>query len=178
MAHNRLKPRRRLTFDSLEGRLTLSAGMGMVAASHHAEIAHTDVKSLKATFTGRVTLSGSTYTSSNLKGTIGPAKFAGTAQVLTQGQALAGGYVNLSNSQGTLEFQLVPGNPVKVGKTVKQPVGLLAIEGTGAYASYIGATGNVTKFKLPAKGSGPATITATVRPDIGPPMNELGDPGD
>ncbi len=164
MAHNRLKPRRRLTFDALEGRLTLSAGMGMVAASHHAEIAHPNVKSLKATFTGRVSLSGTTYTSSNVKGTIGPAKFTGNAEILTQNHLLEGGYVNLTNSQGTLEFQLEPGNPVKVGKSYKQPVGLLAIEGTGAYSSYIGATGNVTKFKLPAGGSGNASITATVRP--------------
>jgi len=163
MAHNRLKPRRRLTFDALEGRLTLSAGMGTIASSHHAEIAHTNQKSLKASFTGHVTLSGTTYSSSNLKGTIGPSKFSGTAQVLTQGSLLQGGYVNLSNSKGTLEFQLIPGSPVKVGKTVRQPVGLLAIEGTGAYTSYIGATGNVTKIKLPAKGSGPATITATVQ---------------
>lgn len=138
--------------------------MGMVAASHHAEIAHPNVKSLKATFTGRVSLSGTTYTSSNVKGTIGPAKFTGNAEILTQNHLLEGGYVNLTNSQGTLEFQLEPGNPVKVGKSYKQPVGLLAIEGTGAYSSYIGATGNVTKFKLPAGGSGNASITATVRP--------------
>jgi hypothetical protein len=164
MTRIRLKQQRRLGFEALEARLALSTGMGMSATFHHTEIAHVSQTqtSLKASFTGRAQLTASTIAINNLKGTIGPDHFTGTFNGTKAGTHFLGGTVFLHNSAGTITYSLTPGSVVKVGKSSKQQYNFVAVEGTGKYASFVGATGNLTKLTVPAKKSGPASIQGTL----------------
>jgi hypothetical protein len=164
MTRNRSKPQRHLTFESLEGRLALSAGMGMAVASHNAHEVHISQmqKSIPASFKGHAQLIGSELTTTNLRGTIGTDHFTGSGTGTEVGRQFEGGTVNLSNSHGTVQFSLAPSVVIKKGKSTRQEVSLVAVAGTGKYAAYVGITGTLTSWNVPAKPSASANFGGTL----------------
>ncbi len=152
------KRQRFLAFEPLEGRLALSTGMGMPLASHHSDAAHITqtAGSVPASFKGHAQLVGSTLTITNLTGTIGKDHFAGYGTGTEAGKQFEGGNVYLSNSSGTVQFSLASAVTVKVRRSTRQQVSLVAVNGTGEYASYVGLTGTLTSWNVPAKPSGSA----------------------
>jgi hypothetical protein len=166
MAQVRSKRQRPLNLEALEGRLTLSSGIGTAVAAHQAGLAHVSQmqKTVKASFTGRVQVAGTLLTTNNLKGNIGPDHFTGTGHVTNVNNHYENGSVNLHNSKGTIDFALIPGSYIKVGKTMQQQVNLLVVGATGKYASYLGLTGTVTKWNVPAKQNATAVLRGTFEP--------------
>jgi hypothetical protein len=165
----RIRPRRQRSvgFEALEGRLALSAGMGTAVASHHAvpAVAKLTQKSIPAAFKGHVQIvNGSQLMVTGLKGTIGTDHFTGSGTGMQVGKQFGGGVVNLSNSQGTVQLKLNPAFTVKVGRSSKQEVSMVAVGGTGKYASYIGITGTITTWNVPAKPSASANFSGSFKP--------------
>ena len=121
MNHNRAKQKRTPRFEALEGRLALSTGMSMGLIPHPA---HALVRSqsqahrkVPASFTGHVSLSGSTLTTTNLTGTIGRDRFSGHGTGTVSGIIFQGGDVYLSNKQGSIHLKLSPATVTQVRKT-------------------------------------------------------------
>jgi hypothetical protein len=154
------KRQRSLAFEPLEGRLALSAGMGTAGATHHADAVH--IRQIQATipasFKGHTQLIGTELTATNLKGTIGTDRFTGYGTGTEVGKQFEGGTVYLSNSKGTVQFSLAPSVVVKVRKSTRQNVSLVAVAATGKYASYVGISGTLTSWNVPAKPSASASF--------------------
>ena len=114
--------------------------MGMPLASHHSDAAHITqtAGSVPASFKGHAQLVGSTLTITNLTGTIGKDHFTGYGTGTEAGKQFEGGNVYLSNSNGTVQFSLASAVTVKVRRSTRQQVSLVAVNGTGEYASYVG----------------------------------------
>ncbi len=157
---------RRLTpaAEALEGRLALSAGVGMALPFGHAPTAHVNQvpTSLKASFKGKVQVNGSTIITKNLSGTIGPDRFTGSGTGTESGTHFLGGTVNLKNNKGTVTFALAPGVFTGSGKSQKQTVNLVAVAGTGKYASFVGLSGTLSSWSVPDKTNAPASIKGTL----------------
>ena len=167
MMRIRSKRQRSVGFEALEGRLVLSAGVGTAAASHYAKpaVAKLTQKSIPAAFKGHVQIvNGSQLMATGLKGTIGTDHFTGSGTGTQVGKQFAGGFVNLSNSQGSVQLKLNPAFTVKVGRSSKQEVSMVAANGTGKYASYDGITGTITTWNVPAKPSASATFSGSFKP--------------
>jgi hypothetical protein len=166
MTRIRSRQRRCLGFEALEGRLALSAGMGTAVASHHAALAAAKLTqtSIPASFKGHVqALSASELAVTGLKGTIGKDHFTGSGTGTEAGKQFEGGNVFLSNSAGSVQLQLSPAFVVKVGRSSKQEVSMVVVAATGKYASYIGITGTVTTWNVPAKPSASASFSGSFK---------------
>jgi hypothetical protein len=167
MKRIRSKRQRRVGFEALEGRLALSAGVGMAVASHHAEIlARPQIqKAIPASFRGHAQVIGNKLVTTNLTGTIGRDRFTGSATGTLTGKLFEGGEVSLSNSQGSVEFSLGAAFVVKVGRTAtKQEVSLVAVGASGKYAPYLGTTGTLTTWNLPSRPGASASFSGTLSP--------------
>jgi hypothetical protein len=166
MKRIRSKRQRAVGFETLEGRLALSAGMGTVAAAHHAEpaVAKATQSSIPASFRGHVQiLSASELAVTGLTGTIGKNHFTGSGTGNVAGKQFEGGDVFLSNSQGSVELQLSPAFVVKVGRSSKQEVSMVAVAATGKFAAYVGITGTITTWNVPAKPSASASFSGSFK---------------
>ena len=122
MKRIRSKRQRPLGFEALEGRLALSAGMGLAGASHHADAMamSQSVKTIPASFKGHTQIvNGTQVMVTGLKGTIGKDHFAGFGSGTVAGTLFAGGNVYLSNGKGTVQLGLDPAVVVKVRKALK-----------------------------------------------------------
>ena len=163
MTRIRPKRQRRVEFEALEGRLALSADMGIAASLHHAEVRHPrqPANSIRASFTGHVQLNGTTLTTTNLKGTIGPGHFTGTGTGTVAGKVFQGGTVNLSSTSGngTVQLRLGAAYTVKKGRSSIQYVSVVVASATGNYANYTGMAGTLTSWNVPAKPSAPARFS-------------------
>jgi len=161
MTRIRSKRQRPLAFEALEGRLALSAGMGMAVASHSAALVvmSQTQKTIPASFKGHVQIvNGSTLVITNLSGTIGTNRLTGFATGTVVGTQFEGGDVYLSNGPASVHLKLGPAFVVKVGKSSKQEVPVLAVSATGRFATYAGSTGILTTWSIPANPKAFATV--------------------
>jgi hypothetical protein len=161
MTRIRTNRKRRLGFEALEGRLALSAGMGIAAAAHHAHavVMSRIQKAIPASFKANSQiLNGTQFLATNLRGTIGHDHFTGSGTGTVAGTIFEGGTVSLSNSMGTIQLSLSPAIVVKVRKHIRQNVGVLITAATGKYAPEVGMTGLLNKWNTPAKPNAIATF--------------------
>jgi len=164
MTRIRSKRQRAVEFEALEGRLALSAGMGMAVVSHHADavVMSQTQKSIPASFKSHVQiLNGSEVVITNLRGTIGKDHFTGSGTGTVVGTQFEGGTVNLSNSKGTIQLNLGSAFVVKVKKSSKQEVSVVVVAASGKYASYVGAPGTLTSWNVPAKPNASASFSGS-----------------
>ncbi len=163
MNRNRKRQNRFPDFEALEGRLALSAGMGLGVAeglvSHHSHALITTpvVHRVPVSFRGHVSISGSTVTTS-LTGTIGRDHFTGHGNGTASGTLFEGGDVYLSNSRGSVTLQLSPVSVTHFGRRTRQTVAVVALESTGKYAGYQGSTGTLTSWNIRATPSATSTF--------------------
>ena len=66
---------------------------------------------------------------------------------------------SLSNSQGNIHLALGSAQQVRAGKSSKQVVAIAVVAADGAYVSFVGATGTLTKWNIPANPRKPATFS-------------------
>jgi hypothetical protein len=161
MTRIRSKRQRPLGFEALEGRLALSAGMGMAAASHRAAllVMSQAQTTIPASFKGHVQIvNGSILVITNLSGTIGKNHLTGFATGTVVGTQFQGGDVYLSNGPGNVHLKLGPAFVVNVGKSSKQEVSVIAVSASGKYAKYAGITGFLTTWSIPANPKAFATV--------------------
>ncbi len=165
MMRIRSKRQRRVGFEALEGRLALSAGMGIAAASHHAELRHLQQPQhmISASFKGHVQVSGTTVVTSNLTGTIGPARFTGSGTGTVAGKIFQGGTVDLTSvtGDGTIQLRLGATQTVKKGRSSIQYVSVVVASATGNYVNYTGMAGTMTSWDVPIKPSASARFSGT-----------------
>jgi hypothetical protein len=162
MTRIRSKRQRTLGFDALEGRLALSAGMGMAVASHHAAAAVTTQAQMKvsASFKGHATvINGSTVVFSGLSGTVGNVHLVGAGAGTLMGNQFEGGRIVLLNSTGSILLRLGPAFVVKVGMSSKQEVSVAVVSATGKLAQYAGAMGTLTTWNIPANPKALASVS-------------------
>jgi hypothetical protein len=162
----RIRSRRQTSvgFETLEGRLVLSAGTGVAAAFHYADVVvmRQIQTTIPASFKGHVLLiNGSELMTTGLKGTIGKDHFTGSGTGTVMGTQFTGGIVNLSNSKGTIELSLLSAFVVKVRKSSKQEVPVIVAAASGKYASYVGIAGTLTSWNVPAKPSASASFSGS-----------------
>jgi hypothetical protein len=166
MTRIRSKRRRSVGFEALEGRLALSAGMVTAMGSHHAvaAVAKPTQTSIPTSFKGHVQILNRTQLiATGLTGTIGRDHFTGTGTGTEAGKQFEGGTVYLGNSQGSVQLQLSPAFKVKAGRSSKQEVSMVAVAATGKYASYVGITGTITTWNVPAKPSASANFSGSFK---------------
>jgi hypothetical protein len=161
MKSMRSKRLRFLGFESLEGRLALSTGMGIAAVSHPAgavEMSQTQ-RTIPASFKGHVQIiNGTEMMTTNLRGTIGTDHLTGSGTGVVAGRLFMGGTVSLNNSLGSMQLELGSSYTVKVKRHSRQEVNLVVVAGTGKYASYVGATGLLNSWNTPVKPTSTATF--------------------
>jgi hypothetical protein len=158
----RIRPKRQRTvgFEALEGRLVLSTGMAVASPQIHDAIVRASQRSVPASFKGRVSISGSTLTTTNLKGHIGPDLFTGYGTGTEVGKQFQGGDVYLSNSQGSIHLGLSPTYSVRVGKLSTRTFAITVVDATGKYTPFLTSTGTITKWNVPARTNALATFAA------------------
>ena len=158
-------------FEVVEERVMMSAGVahpGITAGAIHsppafAAPAHRDVVSavhahsgaapaaqkfvpVKGTIKGGPTtvVQGNYFVVGNLSGKLGKVAFSGHANGFFSGNTLQGGYIDLTNSQGTVTASLGEGTLATKGNTAKVTVVLIFENATGAYSLTAGSAGDVT----------------------------------
>ncbi len=167
MKRIRSKRQRPLGFEALEGRLALSAGMGLAGASHHADAMamSQSVKTIPASFKGHTQIvNGTQVVATGLKGTIGKDHFTGYGSGTVAGTLFAGGNVYLSNGKGSVQLGLDPAVVVKVRRHSRQNVSLTVVAATGKYAPYVGMTGLLNTWNTPAKPRATASFSGVLYP--------------
>jgi hypothetical protein len=148
-------------FEALEGRLTLSSGIGAAVASHHTHVVvmRQIHKSIPASFKGYTQLTnGTELVTTNLRGKIGKDHFTGSGTGTVAGTLFQGGNVYLSNANGTIQLGLGAAYVTKPGKHPRQAVPVVVVAATGKYASFVGLTGLLNTWNTPSKPSGTASF--------------------
>ncbi len=163
---NRICPRqkRSLGFEALEGRLTLSTGLAVASPHTHALVVTRAAGTIPATFKGHTTINGSTETTPDLTGRIGRDRFSGYGSATLSGTIVQVGDAYLSNSQGTIHFTLETASVTQVRRRTRQSVPIVITEATGKYASYIGATGLLKTWNVPARPNATSTFSGYFSP--------------
>jgi hypothetical protein len=162
MTRIRPKRQRQITFEALEGRLVLSAGLKLASPHAHALVVRTLQRSLSASFKGHVTITGSTAQITNLTGKIGKDHFGGSGSGTLAGTLFQGGSVFLSNNKGAIQLELGAANVVQVGKKTRQMVPVTVVAATGKYALFVNGSGILNKWNVPVKPSATATFSGTL----------------
>jgi hypothetical protein len=162
MIMTRIPPKRQrnVGFEALEGRLALSTGMAVASPHAGDAIERASERSIPASFTGRVSVSGSTLTTTNLKGHVGNYRLTGYGTGTVAGKQFEGGNVYLSNSQGNIQLALSPTYQVRAGKSLTRPFAITVVDATGAYAPFVTSTGTITRWNVPAKPNAIARFSA------------------
>jgi hypothetical protein len=157
----RVRPRRQraVSFEALEGRLALSTGMAVAPPHFHDAIVRASQRKIPASFRGHVSTSGSTVTTTNLRGTIGGDHFTGYGTGTAVGKQFAGGNVYLSNSQGTIQLAVGATQVVHAGRAKTRTFGIEIVAATGKYASFAEGTGTLTKWNVPIKPNATASFS-------------------
>ncbi len=159
----RIRPKRQhsVGFEALEGRLALSTGVAVASPHiHEAIVRASSQRSIPASFKGRVSISGSTLTTTNLRGHIGNDQFTGYSTGMEVGKQFEGGNVYLSNSKGSIQLGLGPSYTVSVGKKTTQTFSITVVGVTGKYAPYATSTATVTRWNIPDKPNATASFSA------------------
>ncbi len=161
---NSIRPRQNRTpaFESLEGRLALSTGLAVASPHAHAPDMARPAGSISATFKGHTTTDGSTETTPDLTGRIGTDRFTGSGSSTTSGKIVQGGEADLSNSQGTIQFRLESASVSQVAHRTRQAVPIVVTEATGKYAPYVGSTGELTTWNVPARSGATSTFSGYI----------------
>jgi hypothetical protein len=141
--------RRALGFESLEGRLTMSAGLAGASLHTHALVMKAIQRTIPFTFRGHTSTNGSMRTIPDLAGKIGNVRFNGTGSVTTAGTRVLGGDAYLTSGQGSIHLQFGSGSVTGVGRRQRQRVPITIVGATGLYAPYIGTTGMETAWNVP-----------------------------
>jgi hypothetical protein len=129
-----------LQFESLEQRVTMSAGL--IHAAVGAAAAH--VVPVKGMFTGGSTSlpPGSLMLSiGGLSGELGKVQLTGVVGGQISGHRFVSGFMQLSNSQGSLVADLGRGTVHKSGKTQQLKLLVIVTQATGAYSDVAGSVG-------------------------------------
>jgi hypothetical protein len=155
----RLKQKRSLSLEVLEGRLTLSTGLAMVSPHTHALVRSLTQHKIRATFKGHTSINGSTEVTPDLTGRIGNDRFTGYGSGTTSNNIVQSGDVFLSNSQGSLHLQLGTASVIRVRKRLRQKVPVVVLESTGKYAQLTGMTGLLTTWNVPASPNRTSTFS-------------------
>jgi hypothetical protein len=165
MQRIRGRQRRSLAFEALEGRLVLSTGTAITSAVPHVAVLKSQTqKTLQASFKGRVQFPSATQLAvTSLNGKIGKDRFTGSGTGSAAGTQFLGGDVFLSNSHGSVHLSLGPAITVRAGKHPKQKVPIQVVESTGKYASFLGITGTLTTWNVPARQNALATFGGTLK---------------
>jgi len=180
---------RRAQFEAIEERVMMSAVVahsGIAAGEIHSAPAlvapaHRDAVSgaqahsgvvpaaqkfvpVKGTFKGGPTtvLQGDYFVVGGLSGKLGKVRFSGHADGFFSGNTLQGGYIDLTNSQGTITASLGEGKLATKGNTTQVKVELVFEDATGAYSLTRGSAGDVTLTFSGAKSPGKAIPDFTV----------------
>jgi hypothetical protein len=161
MTRIRPKRQRAVGFEALEGRLALSTGMAVASPHVHQAVVRAAQRSIPASFHGRTSISGSTLTTTNLTGKIGPDHFTGSGTGTIVGNLFQGGTVSLSNSQGTIQLSLTA-IQVKVRKTMRREVATMVVAASGKYASFINDPGIITTWHVSKNPNAPAHFAGTL----------------
>jgi hypothetical protein len=175
---------RHVQFEALEERITMSGGLahsGVAAGEVHsppalAAPAHPDALfgaqahsrvvpaakkfvPVKGTLSGGPTtvLEGDYFVVGGLSGKLGKVGFSGHADGFFSGNTFKGGYIVLSNSQGSITANLAQGTFATKGKTTQVKVSVVFQDATGAYSLTAGSAGVVT-LKFSSAKSQPKAI--------------------
>jgi hypothetical protein len=161
MTRIRSKRQRPVSFEALEGRLALSTGMGMAVAWGHTR-ALASAAYIPASFKGHVQiLDGTNLVVTNLRGKIAGSPMTGYGTGMVAGKQFESGNVYLSNSAGTVQLGLGSSFVVTVKRSSRTEVPVVILDATGQYAPYIGITGTMTKWNIPARPRGTANFSGS-----------------
>jgi hypothetical protein len=163
---NRIRPRqkRSLGFEALEGRLTMSTGLAIASPHTHALAMSQAKEQIPASFKGHTSINGTTEVTPDLTGRIGRERLTGTGTATLSGTIIESGDAYLSNSQGSIQFSLGSASVTHVGKRTRQKVPVVVSEATGAFAQYIGTTGLLTTWNVPANPKATSTFSGYLTP--------------
>ncbi len=117
-------------------------------------------RSIPASFVGHVSISGSTLTTTNLRGHIGKYQLTGYGTGAVAGKQFEGGDVYLGNSQGNIQLGLSPTYQVRAGRSLTRTFAISVVDATGAYAPFATSTGTITRWNVPAKPNATARFSA------------------
>jgi hypothetical protein len=156
----RPKRQRNVGFEALEGRLALSTGMVVAPPGVHHALARASMHSIPASFKGQVSINGSTLSTTNLHGHIGPDHLTGYGTGTQVGKQFEGGEVFLSNSQGSIQLGLSPTFVIRVGKSKSRTFAITVESATGKYAQFAASTGTITKWNVPDRPNATASFAA------------------
>ena len=147
----RIRPKRQrlVGFEALEGRLTLSSGMTVASPHVREAIVRATQRTIPASFQGRISISGSSLTITNLTGKIGTDRFTGSGSGAIAGTVFQSGNVSLSNKHGSVQLALGTSQVVKVGKSSRQLIPMEVVAASGKYARYVNDTGMITNWNIP-----------------------------
>ena len=180
MTRIRSKRQRSVAFEALEGRLALSAGMGTAVASHHADARgrepdpEIDPSFLQRPRADRQRVGADDH-GPDRDNRHGPFHRL-PARERWRGRYSQGGNVYLSNSKGTIQLGPRPRLCRQGRKALKAgSLGLVVVGATGKYAPYVGLTGLLTTWNIPAKPSGPRPFGGPLAPDARAYGEGLGD---
>ena len=150
---NMIRRRRKSSFsiEALEGRLTLSTGLAAPSPHAHAMVMHASSGQIRATFKGHTSINGSTESTPDLTGKIGPDRFTGYGSGTTSNNIVQSGEVFLSNSQGSIQLQLGTASVSHIRKKIRQKVPILIQQSTGKYAQWSGLSGVLTTWNTPSR---------------------------
>ena len=163
---NRIRPRqkRSLGFEALEGRLTMSTGLAVASPHTHALAMSRARDQIPASFKGHASINGTTEVTPDLTGRIGRERLAGSGTATLSGTVVEGGEAELSNSQGSIQFSLGSASVTHVGKRTRQEVPIVVSGATGAFAPYVGTTGVLTTWNVPANPNATSTCSGYLIP--------------
>jgi hypothetical protein len=161
MTRIRPKRQRSVGFEALEGRLALSTGMAVASHHVHHAIVRAAQRSVPASFHGRTSISGSTLTTTNLRGNIGNDRFTGYGTGTMAGKYFQNGDVYLNNSQGTVQLSLTA-IQVKVRRKMRREVATMVVAASGKYAEFVNDTGMITTWHVAKRPNAPAHFAGTL----------------
>lgn len=124
---------------------------------------------VKGTFKGGPTtvLQDDYFVVGNLSGKVGKVEFSGHANGFISGNTLQGGYLDLTNSQGTITASLGEGKFVTKGNTAQVKVSLIFENATGAYGMTAGSAGDITLKFSSAKSHARTAKSNAGTPSVG-----------
>jgi hypothetical protein len=160
MIRNRTKRQRPVSFEALEGRLALSTGIGIAAVSHRGYALLMSPSQIPASFKAHVQIvDGTNLVVTGLRGKIGTDRMTGSGTGTVAGKQFVGGNVYLSNSLGTVQLGLGSAFVVKVRNASRKEVPVVVLSASGKYAPYLGITGLLTKWNVPARPNASASFS-------------------
>ncbi len=160
----RRRQNRSLRFEAIEGRLTMSTGLAIASPHAHVVDMSRSPGTVPASFKGHTSIEGGSELTPDLTGRIGKARLTGYGSATISGTIVEGGDAYLSNSQGSIQLTLGSDSVTQVGKRTRQRVPVVVTEATGSYAQYVGTTGLLTTWNVPAKPNASSSFSGYLTP--------------